>query len=316
MNLQLALRMTAALGVGALLLLTLPVEGRASGAGNLAASPLSDLTISASQRLHENLTGRDITIDPGVTLTTDGFSIFASGTIDNKGSIVTGSAPDRAYPLSYGGSGGGAQSLTFCPYDRNGFYTLVPGGRLSCTNYESGQQGRTPLAPVVTSAEISSWLSLGIRNYLSGAGGGAVAHYIPSGDGGFGVYIQAKTLVAGRIIATGQPGQGTCSGIGLSGAGGGGVILLAYGSGGYTPGHYYTGGGAGAPNCDGGLQSGEGGSGQALEFAYGGKPPVPFDSVGPSYPPLQDLAGPPDSLLLPQHGRQLFLHPPALRPDH
>ncbi len=279
MTLRMVIRAVCALGILALMLLTIPVVAHASGSSNLAASPLADLTISASQRLHENLTGGNITIDRGVTLTTDGFSIIAAGTFDNMGTIVTGSAPDRAYPTSFGGSGGGAQSLSFCPYDRNGFYTMIPGGRLSCTNYESGQQGGTPSTPVVTSAEIASWLSHGIRYYLSGAGGGAIAHYIPSGAGGFGVFIRAQALMAGRIVAVGQPGEGTCSGIGLTGAGGGGVILLAYGRGGYSPGRYFVGGGAGAPNCDGGLQSGQGGSGQVLQFGYGGEPPVPFERV-------------------------------------
>lgn len=251
-----------------------------------AVSQLTSVVISTSQNLSADLVTGNVTINPGVTLTTDGFSIIVSGTFNNEGTVVTGLAPPSTYPTSYGGSGGGSQSLNFCTYDQNGSSTLAQGGSHSCSNNMNGATGGTPTLPSLSSLLISSWYSAGMVHYLPGASGGAISGYIRPGSGAFGVYISAGTLTAGSISAAGQRGEGTCSGIGLSGGGGGGTILLAYGTGGYTPGNFNVSGGPGVPSCAGNVFSGSGGKGQVLTFNYGSSQPP----TGSSSSPLSSLS--------------------------
>ncbi len=243
---------------------------------NTTPGPNATGVISSSESLTSNLFGANLTIAPGVVVTTDGFSILASGTFDNEGTLVTGTAPSGSLPYSLGGSGGGSQSLNFCPYDENGSATLAPGGSLSCSNSENGAAGASPAAPIPSGSEVGSWFAEGMQTYLAGGDGGAVRGYIEAGSGANGLYIQAQTIIAGTIIAAGGPGQGTCSGIGLSGGGGGGAVLLAYGAGVFGRIDLNATGGPGAPSCDGVVASGSGGSGQLILLRYGTSPPVPL----------------------------------------
>jgi len=237
----------------------------------IMASEIGDYTISSDTTLSSNLVVEgDITINFGVTLTTNGYSIICSGTFTNNGTVNAGlnnisSAYNVNIPNSYGGSGG----LNY-ETGTNGYSTLVSGGTSS--NYN----GSTPSAPTsLTSSEINGWFStapssgavfsgqLSIQNYLCGASAGSPT-LSGAGDGSFGVFIQANEIIAGTINADGGNGSGNSAG-----GGGGGVILLAYGSGGYTAGTYNVKGGAGGGG-------GNGGNGQVFTFPYASSPPLPI----------------------------------------
>jgi hypothetical protein len=244
-------------------------------------SPSGNVVIRGSQNLTGDLYASTLTIEPGAVLTTNGFSIIVSGNLTNEGSIVTGYAPVGALPDSLGGSGGGAQSLNYCSDDENGSSTLAPGGSLSCSNSVNGAVGTSPEAPSLSGSTLASWFAAGMQNYLAGGSGGAVQGYIPAGAGANGLYIQAGAIVPGSIDAAGGNGQGTCSGIGLSGGGGGGAVVLAYGTGVYGTLDLTATGGAAAPSCDGDVASGAGGNGQLILVSYGADPPVPTNSNAP-----------------------------------
>jgi hypothetical protein len=241
---------------------------------------LGSITFTFSTNLTSGILAVNVTIDPGVTLTTNGFGMIVSNLFDNKGMVAGGAAPLNEYPDSYGGSGGGSASSTYCADTEDGFSTSVPGGSASCS--VNGGSGTTPAAPTVTSSLVAAWNTSGMASHLSGARGGAIIGAFPGGVGAAGVFIQASTLIAGDISAQGQPGMGTCSGIGLSGGGGGGVILLVYGAGGLTPGNYNVSGGAGALTCNGLASSGSGGSGQVLALESNASNPGK-GGTGPNY---------------------------------
>ncbi len=245
---------------------------------NVTSGPNATGVISWSQTLTSNLIAPNLTIEPGVVVATNGYSILVSGTFDNEGTLVTGAAPAETQPESLGGSGGGAQSLNFCESDENGTSTQAPGGALSCSNAENGGPGASPKAPSLSGSEIGAWFSAGMQSYLAGGEGGAVQGYIAPGAGANGLYVQARTILAGSIVAAGGAGGGTCSGIGLSGGGGGGAVILAYGSGVYGRLDLNASGGLGAPSCNGVVASGSGGSGQLILFPYGTSPPVMISS--------------------------------------
>jgi hypothetical protein len=177
------------------------------------------LVISSDETLSSNLSAGSVTIEPGVTLTTEGYSIIVAGAFVNLGTIATGLAPYGPYPISYGGSGGGAQSQNYHPLNGDG--TLAPGGVADHVNNGiPAGSGNTPAPGTLNSTVIQMWYSAGISQYLSGAGGGGIAGYFNGGSGGFGLYVQANKIHAGTIMAEGASGSGTCSGIGLSGGGG------------------------------------------------------------------------------------------------
>jgi len=282
-----AARLWTPVVIGFLLLAVLtsiPGESGPSERASVANTPaLSSVIFSTSTALTSNVFAANITIDPGVTLTTNGFSLVAAGTFDNLGSMVTGPSSGTSYPDSYGGSGGGADSATYCSTAEDGYATEVPGGAVSCANTTNGGPGSTPTPPNLNSSLVANWFGTGIQSYLSGASGGGIGgtDLSQGGPGAHGVYVQASTLVAGAIGAAGGPGSGTCSGIGLTGGGGGGTILLAFGAGGLMAGTYNVAGGAEALTCDGTHWSGHGGSGQTLTLSYGSSPPVPVNGGPP-----------------------------------
>jgi hypothetical protein len=239
------------------------------------STPSENVVVNGSLTLSSNLLASNLTIEPDAVLTTSGFSIVVSGTLDNEGSIVTGSAPGGALIDSLGGSGGGAQSLNYCTDDENGSSTLAPGGSLSCSNSANGASGSSPAAPPLNDATLAAWYAAGMQDYLAGGAGGAVQGYIPGGAGANGLYIQAESMIPGSISAGGASGQGSCSGVGLSGGGGGGAVVLAYGTGVYGAVNFNAVGGGAAPSCSGNVASGAGGSGQLDLVPYGASPPVP-----------------------------------------
>ena len=230
--------------------------------------------------------GRDVmatgsvTINSGVTVTTNGNNFYSDGAFVSSGTINTGGTPQQNFPNSYGGSGGGGQSGC-CGGGYAGYSTQYPGG--GAGGGGTGGAGGTPIAPSMSTGLIQSWYSGGMSNYLAGAHGGNGETYCCSGGtGAYGVFIEAYSISAGTINAAGGNGSGTCSGTALGGGGGGGVIVFAYGSGGLvSAGSISNSGGIGAPSCGGpnpneGAIGGPGspGSGSYLQFSYGATPPI------------------------------------------
>ncbi len=272
--------------------------------------PCSNIVYSSNATLSNDVvTECNVTINSGVTLTTDGYSIIIGSNFDNLGMIDTGfsgngGAQTTAYSQSYGnpggnvgnaygGSGGGGVGLCECGNylgGGSGGSTLVGGGAGGSPGCgTSGASGATPAAPVLSSSMVVSWYSGGIQNYIGGAGGGSGAgvngnggdgcsgqdwYGGAGGSGAYGIYIQAYSIVEGTVVAGGQAGGNGGGGAGGAGAGGGGgTIVFAYGSGGLTAGSVITTGGS-AGSGGGGAVAGTGGSGQVLTLSYGNSPPV------------------------------------------
>ena len=245
----------------------------------------ANLQITSSQTLASDLVVGSVTIASGVTLTTDGYNIYANSVVTNDGTILAGNpgnggaagSPGTSETSSYAGSGGG-------------------GGGYN----NAGSPGGTPGAPAMSNANIDTWYAGGFSNYLTAAGGGGSAD-VSGGSGSYGVYIQANQIIAGTVNTVGIGGTsdtsstktagqnggatlvsggagGASSGHGAAnnaggGGGGGGVIMLAYGSGGYTAGTYTYSGGLGG-NQGQTAVGGTGGNGQVATFNYASNSPI------------------------------------------
>lgn len=245
-----------------------------NSSGALAVKPSSvtqtntvaNITYSTNTTLTADVYCGNCTIDSGVTLTTNGYNIYCTGTFTNNGTINCGSN-------SSGGTGGGAGPLSFT----NSYAGSGGGGGGGSSN---GSNGSTPSAPTLTSTLINSWYLKGMANYLQSGGGGGngqtggstvvaggaagtgtVSSGATGGSGSYGIYIQAANITAGTINANG--GVGTANGQG-GGGGGGGAILLAY-SGTYSTGTYNVAGGAGV---SGSYSGGNGGAGEVLTYLW------------------------------------------------
>ena len=239
---------------------------------------LSDITYAVNTTLTSNVYAANITINSGITVITNGYNFFCSGTFTNNGTINASttsggagggasSGAGGAITTSYGGSGGGGG------YDAvsggAGGATVAAGGAAGTSSSVNGVSGSTPSTPTLTNALINSWYITGFNTYLSGAGGGGSSGTSNDvgGAGSTGIYIQANTIIAGTIDTQGAAGSPNGNG---GGGGGGGAILLAYGSGGLTAGTYNNGGGAGGAAVSGDGTGGSGGSG--LVMTYSGQP--------------------------------------------
>ena len=240
-----------------------------------------DITYSANTTLTGNVLAKNVTIDSGVTVTTNGYAFIVESTFTNNGTINTGSiagggsgAAGASYTSSYGGSGGGGGGSTYFVGGAGGS-TTVAGGAGGSTTPTAGSNGSTATAPALSSSLINTWYSNGFSNYLnggSGGGGGGNSANLSGGGGGnsaYGLYIQADTLVAGSIVASGGSGSNDTSYEGGGGGGGGGSILLAYGSGGLTAGTYSVAGGIGGTSTS---SNGGGNGGNGLIMTFSGLP--------------------------------------------
>jgi hypothetical protein len=222
---------------------------------------LSATTISRSETLTKNLACSTLTIDPGVTVTTNGFDIVCTNVLTNEGTIATGHVPATTFAKSYGGSGGGAFNLkSKGGSPSSGLATRVAGGRSCTTSGCKPSPGATPAVPPMSTTLVATWVRNGSSGYLSGADGGTSPGLV-RGQGGYGVILEGSRIVAGKINSSGRNGQ-TKSTQATSGGGGGGAIVLSYGSGGYATGSYDVAGGwALAAN---GAHVGVGGEGSVL----------------------------------------------------
>jgi hypothetical protein len=77
-------------------------------AANPADTDAGPVVVSKNEKLTSDLVCTTLLVEPAVTLTTAGHNIYCSISVDNKGTIVTGSSAATNYTLSYGGSGAGA----------------------------------------------------------------------------------------------------------------------------------------------------------------------------------------------------------------
>ncbi|MEM0134936.1 MAG: hypothetical protein QXU18_06880 [Thermoplasmatales archaeon] len=270
--------------------LTISPASSASGPVASAGSPYN-IDLMSNATLKNNLVAENLTINPGVTLTTDGFSIILGGSFINYGRVVAGynyhnyvNYPSNApnFPDSAGGSGGGSSNS----YPYNGNYSAGSTSASAGLNNLSGNgfNGSSPPylydhSNALNNSLIMKWYTSGIQNYITGADGASGFGYYGSpnigGVGSYGIYIQADKIMAGDIEASGQSvsGSGTYF---TPGAGGGGVILLSYGDGGLVNGTYKVSGGVSYPdNYNYGYRGGDGGNGRVVTYAYGSSPPVP-----------------------------------------
>ena len=243
----------------------------------------AEVIFNQNTSLTGNIIAYSVTIESGVTLTTNGYSIICNSNFINNGTINTGSGTAGGAGGSNGSSAGNGTSIT-TSYGGSGGGGGGSGGVGGSTEASgggtNGGNGSTPSAPTLSNSTIQTWFNNGMQNYLEGAGGGggesAVSIGAPSsggngGNGGGGIYIQATNITAGTINANGQNGgngwhSGSGSAGGGGGGGGGGSILFAY-SGSYTAGTYNTSGGTGGSGSNAG-NGGAGGNGLVLTYQY------------------------------------------------
>lgn len=202
--------------------------------------PLGDITYAANTTLTADVYARNVTINSGKTITSNGFNFYCTGTFTNNGTINTGNHTVAAsfsnggenFANSYGGSGGGSGAY-------GSSITLAAGN------------GSTPTAPTVTNALVYQWIVSGANNYLQGGDGfRGGAQSANSSGGANGILIVANSIITGTINATGLTPSGGGAG-GGSGGSGGGAVVLAY-NGGYTSGTVTVTGGSGEAGQAGG----------------------------------------------------------------
>ena len=252
--------------------------------GGIYRSTIISKNTSLTSNLYVN---GNLTIEKNVVLYTNGYSVIVSGTLMNRGSIIAGwpfnqgneTNPNaQNYPHSYGGSGGGADSHDFSLAGGNGGSTLAPGGQNAIDN-DAGS-GSSPTMVNINASTIRAWFNNNITNYLTGAGGGFSYGWgaLNGGSGSYGIYLQANRIIAGNISAAGLQ-SANISNLANGGAGGGGVILIAYGDGGIVSGNYTYNGGLGITNTASYSGGGSGGNGNAVLYNYNNVPPVTISNT-------------------------------------
>lgn len=271
---------------------TFTVQSTAQDIGEtVAQTPEYNLVISSNTALHQNLFAANLTINSGVTLCTDGYSIILSGNFENFGSLQAGhnyqsthsNSNSVNYSDSIGGSGGGT---SFNPTAASAYQagsTMAAAG--TAKGYHNGENGQavsfSTAVGYATLSNISKWFKTGIQQYLSGAAGGSVCGrkygFCNGGMGSYGIYIQANTVHEGKIMASGLSSNCSVCQFGMPGAGGGGAVIIAYGNGGLVPGQICNSGGNATPKyskyC---FSGGQGGNGTVLTLNYKeGQMPVP-----------------------------------------
>lgn len=211
-------------------------------------------TISTNIALTRAMFYENLTVNAGITLTTDRFPIYVKGTLTNNGNIVNngvaggiggsgspaGGAGGKAY---YGFSGNAGGDGTPGPGDPGNTTAATLGGSGGAGGGTGpGAGGSAVAAPVVMprARDLAAWglypTGASTTAVIAGGAGGGGASGDTQGAGGGGgggvVAILAKILINnGTITANGgdggdgDPGDPTGGG----GGGGGGLILLVYG---------------------------------------------------------------------------------------
>lgn len=272
--------------------------GAFSNTDNPTSGNYQNVTYTSDTTLTGNINAMNITINSGVTITTNGYYLYAVSDFTNNGTLTGGNnsnAPGgggsssgadggagtsitTSYAGSAGGGGGTETTLGHESAGGSGGSTLTSGGGGGGISGVGGN-GSTPSAPSMSSS-LASDMFKNIEGYLSsasGGGGGGTGGAGVGGNGAEGVYgvaIGGNNVTAGTINVNGNTGSGGHSGVSNAGGGGGGgsgsgAILIVYNSS-YTAGTYsYSGGnggtGGGGPGGDGG-NGGTGGNGQLITY--------------------------------------------------
>ena len=277
----------------ALLILGSFASMSASGQG-----AVTSITYSTNTTLTADVYCLNLTIDPGVTVSTNGFNFYCSGAFLNEGTIVTGNPGNGAAsvsscaaganaasdPNSFGGSGagGGSTGVGGCGgAGGNGGSTKAAGGAGGASGNNKGSSGSAAPALNPTNALVQQMYAGGMASYLVGAGGGSGGGggtYAgeAGGSGGYGLFVEANSIIAGTISTAGAAGTASPGASGGGGGGGAGSVILAFGPGGFDGGTYQTAGGSGG--ASGGAAGGSGGNGQTAAYNYGSTAPIPVGS--------------------------------------
>ena len=288
---------------------------------NPTSGNYGNVTYTSDTTLTGNINAINITINSGVTITTNGYYMYAISDFTNNGTLTGGNnsnAPGgtagftyiringgagtsitTSYAGSAGGGGGGGITSGGEPGGGGGSggSTLVAGGSGgsgsdTIAGGGGGGAGSTPSAPSMSQTLASDMFS-SIEDYLSSAsGGGGGAGGSDGGAGGagiFGVAIGGNNVIAGTINTNGNSGDNGNGGDGNGGSGGGGgsgagSILIVYNSS-YTAGTYsYSGGsgGSGGAGTNNGGSGGNGGNGQLITYQTS-TPPISTFSITSTY---------------------------------
>lgn len=216
------------------------------------AGPTCTYTVNTT--LSADLFCHDITVNAGITLSTNGYRVFASGTLNVLGEVSNngGDAGNAGGLGAHQGSVGGGGDGAFSALAQNGPNATALIGVTPVAGTNVGGRGGTFFSfigglggPVTVSPSgtydinyIPTWVTLedlAGNLYAGGSGGGAGGKVNPGagsgGGGGAGVVaIYAKTLTGtGVISANGGMGGGRAAATNnAGGGGGGGGLIVAY----------------------------------------------------------------------------------------
>jgi hypothetical protein len=244
-------------------------------------APSGPVVFAADASLSSNLFASSVTIDQGVTLTTNGYSIIATGAFVNKGTVDTGLVDYAAcpeyltesqwacfnLPLSVGGSGGGAFNNTTGSAEA---YGLTDG--LSTLYTAGGSGGTQPKSGGTPSPK--TWLT---GNATIGWGGTPWESYVLQ-DGWNVTQGEMSGFLSGAAgggAMTGGLSGPSPNGKASGGEGGEGLFVQAQS---IVAGSLISSGGPGSTtscNASSGDFAGGGGGGGAILLAYAGSYTAP-----------------------------------------
>ena len=261
----------------------------------------TDVTISSNTTLSGEIYANNFTVNSGVTLTTNGYSILCSGTFTNNGTINTGSANNSVADNVYtsGGSGG------------NGIYIQaneIIGGIINSNGY-NGNNATTSTGATggggggaILLAYGSGGYTAGTYNLSGGLGGtgGSSTDFTPTYNGGNG----GATLVSGGGVVNGVGQNGstptaptlsnstiltwfqngfvnylTGAPAGSGGEDDGGAFYRSGNNGTSYPNSYGGSGGGGGGAGGGTGNGGNGGNGNIITYSYGTTAPIQVNGI-------------------------------------
>ncbi len=229
-------------------------------------------------------------IDEGVTLKTQGYRIFATVEVVNKGTIenvgaaggATGTPAEAGHNGVYaGGTAGGTGNAGAGNVGANvsGGFGVGAGGEGGAGSGFAGATGGTVVAATVTfvyrgsvSAVLAACQNFGgvVRNYAGGAGGGGGGgdgtHKGGGGGAGGGLLVMLSPVVLneGTITVTGGAGGTPTEGNAGGGGGGGGGAIVVYTLTPWTAGTTHVNGGGGGGKVGTGTEGKPGANGTLL----------------------------------------------------
>jgi Carbohydrate binding domain len=184
-----------------------------------AASSASTWTIGGGYRLSRDVFFTDLTVNSGVSLLTNGYRIFGSGTLTNNGTIQnnglsgfmgSGAAGGPGMTVGPGGTGGNGRTTSASPTN-GGDVTPSLGGDGGNGANSGGTGGNT--TPPVGGSAILTTPDVAINGFVWVAASSSVGILSGGGGGGGG---------GGSALGAGDTGGG--------GGGGGGVVLICFGA--------------------------------------------------------------------------------------